>query len=352
MPNNPKSKRSRHIATILRVIVAVVAIVLVSRGQDWNELARIFASLNLWYFVLSLAVFVLSQFLVTFRWWLLLRTHEIFIDYKAALWLHYLGLFYNNFMPGSLGGDLIRAWYVTRHTESEKKMTAALSVFIDRLNGLFGMLIIGSVSYFCFLHGKVDLTISASGRQKSIMDSMLEYRFLVIGIVLILVLALSILFSLQPGRKILRKLWNYVRVHGRMAFEKLKESLTIYCKNPLAIVAAVSLTLLVQMLVITSFWILGLNLGIEASAKYYFVIFPTTWLIGSIPISVGGLGVFEGLIVELFKRLAGVARESVFALAICQRLVFVICSLPGLVIHIIGAHLPKDFFVDYKQTLD
>ena len=47
-----------------------------------------------------------------------------------------------------------------------------------------------------------------------------------------------------------------------------------------------------------------------------------------------------------------VAVGKISALAICQRLVWTLASLPGLIVHLVGAHLPKDFFVDYEETLD
>jgi len=73
------------------------------------------------------------------------------------------------------------------------------------------------------------------------------------------------------------------------------------------------------------------------------VIFPVSWVIGALPISVGGLGVLEGTIIGLFVLLAGEQwRAEVEILAGCQRVMFLLASLPGIVIHIVGAHLPAE----------
>ena len=94
---------------------------------------------------------------------------------------------------------------------------------------------------------------------------------------------------------------------------------------------------------------MGRAMGIDAPVKYYFVFFPISWVIGALPISIGGFGVLELGLVGLFASLPGVEREHGLALALCQRFIFIIGSLPGLCIHLTGAHLPSDteeIFID------
>ena len=128
-----KGQKSKYIFLSLRIAVVVCGIgwgiYWVSRGQRWANLRQIFAQMNLWIFAGTLGIFILGQILIGLRWWLLLRTQSIHIGFWAAVRLHFLGLFYNNFMPSSVGGDLIRAWYVTRHTN--KMFEAVLSVFVE-----------------------------------------------------------------------------------------------------------------------------------------------------------------------------------------------------------------------------
>ena len=92
-------------------------------------------------------------------------------------------------------------------------------------------------------------------------------------------------------------------------------------------------------------------MGIEASIKYYYVFFTLMWVVSALPVSIGGAGVMEYGLVYLFTQFAGVDPESALALALCQRIVWMITSLPGAAIHLVGAHLPKDFFIDYNEPL-
>ena len=77
-----------------------------------------------------------------------------------------------------------------------------------------------------------------------------------------------------------------------------------------------------------------------------------TWVLGAIPVSIGGAVVIEGLLAYMFVNFAGVEAEPALALALCQRIVWMLVSLPGAVIHLLGAHLPKDISVDYGNGMN
>ena len=344
-----KAKKSKYVFLFLRILVVVVgviwAIVWVSRGQRWSNLTAIFARMNLAIFAAALGIFVIGQVMIGFSWLLLLRTQSIFINLFAAIRLIFLGLFYNNFMPGSVGGDLLRAWYVTKHTP--KKFEAVLSVFVDRIVGLLSTLIIAVFFYVLFLRGQAD-ALTFTGRNGPF-KFLAEYKGGIIWVIGVLAAVFCGLLLHRRGRSLLRAAWLHIRIHSVRAFEKLKDAVYIYCSKPLTILAAFGLTVFMQIITITGFWFLGKNLGITASLKYYYVFFTLTWVLGALPVSVGGAVVVEGTLAYLFIRYAGVEAEAALALALCQRIVWMIASLPGAAIHLIGAHLPGDPKRDKKR---
>src|SRR5205814_3439056 len=95
--------------------------------------------------LLIAAVFVFPiVFLITsFRWWLLLRALEIPMTLARTFVINMVGAFYNTFMPGSTGGDLLKAYYASKHTDHRTR--AVLSVIIDRVIGLVALIIMGGV---------------------------------------------------------------------------------------------------------------------------------------------------------------------------------------------------------------
>ena len=318
---------------MLVVRVSVVALGLALAGVwvfsegIWTGLKGTFGRMDLWVFACVFGVFCLSQVAVGLRWWLLLRTQGVSIRFWAAVRLYFLGWFYNNVMPGSVGGDLVRIWYVTRHTE--KKFEAGLSVFVDRAIGLLSTLIIAFSFYVAFLRSENIPFVGAD-------SPVLRYWWLVVLAVAAVLAGLSLH---HRGWALIRRLWTGVRG----IFHKLVSAGRLYGSSPLAILEVFALTVCLQIATITGFWLLGSNIGIEAGVKYYYVFFTLVWVIGAIPVSIAGAGVVEGALVVLFVSIAGVAKADAMALALLQRLIWLLGSLPGAVIHLTGTHLPKDF---------
>jgi hypothetical protein len=343
-----KTRRSKYVFLFLRIAFVTAgiigAIVWGSQEQRWRKLTEI----NALIFIATLAIFVVGQIIVGFRWWILMRAQSIFIGFWVAVRLHFLGLFYNNCMPGAVGGDLVRAWYVTRHTN--RKFEAALSVFVDRVVGLLSTLLIAAFFYMFFLQGQSG--IIATERKGGFLQSAGEYKAILLGLFAALTIILLGFVLYKPTRTILAKAWSFICAYSLGAIGKFKDSAILYCSKPLTILAVFGLTFFLQIMVITGFWFLGRSLGITAGIKYYYVFFTLTWVLGAIPISIGGAVVVEGMLMVLFINIANAAESSAYALALCQRAIWILASLPGAAIHLLGAHLPKDFFIDYKKSIN
>jgi len=360
-----KSSKSRYVFLLVRIAVIAGgitwAVIWLRSGQRWDNLKVIFHQLNIWVFAGCLVIFTLGHLMVSSRWWLLLRAQSIFIGFWVAVRLYFLGWFYNNFMPSSVGGDLVRAWYVTKHTD--KRLEAALSVFVDRAIGLTSTLVIALFFYSVFLRGKGSFLPAEQGETGGgFIEGIWAYKGVFVLVFVIALVVFCLLLVNRTSRAALLKLWLSVRSRGLKIISKTTNAIIIYCRNPLTILAVFGLTVFMQLMVITGFWFLGVNLGIEASIKYYYTFFTLVWVLGALPISIGGAVVMEGLLAYLFVKFAGVEAEPALALALCQRAVWMLTSLPGAVIHLVGAHLPvegdnsgecgKEFSIDEDKAKD
>jgi glycosyltransferase 2 family protein len=329
--------RKGHLSLIARIAVATVAILWVLRGQDWHTLAAVFQNLSPWYFGLSLVIYAGAQVVIAIRWWLLLRAQGIHIEISAAVRLFFLGLFYNNLMPGSVGGDLLKAWYVTKHTP--KRLEGVLSVFVDRVIGLVGMVLMAIFTYLAFVRGQI--TAGAGGGKAGVPGWLSQRRGVILWAAAAVGVAFVAVLAHPAGRARLAHTAARVWSKGVDVLGRVKDAVAVYCSRPWTLLGALGLTFVSQSTVIVAFWLLGRDLGIEAGVRYYFVIFPIMWVVGAVPISIAGLGILEGGIVGLFSLLTGTPRELATALALCQRFVWVLASLPGGLVHLLGAHLPE-----------
>jgi len=344
-----KSKKSKYISYLLRISVAAGALYLTFRGEDLAKIADVLLGINFWIFAASLALWVLSQVVFVARWCLLMRIQSIHIGYWKAFNLNLLGVFYNNCLPTAIGGDLVRAWYVTTHTD--KKVEAALSVLVDRFIGLAGTIIMAFCCYwFIPVDGQKErLTFSFNLNLSQIWN---EYKWIFAAVGMAFAIVLLAFVSNAGGRNLLRKTFRLVDEKGKIFLQKTNNAIRIYCSKIFTLVLALFLTFLCQAIFILGMWLIGREIGIDVPMKYYFVFFPIAWVVGSLPVSIGALGIWEGTLKLLFGKVAAGLDEQVLALVSYHRILWLIGSLPGVVIHLLGAHLPKDFFVDHNKPID
>ncbi|MCK4752287.1 MAG: flippase-like domain-containing protein [Planctomycetes bacterium] len=344
-----KEKKSSYISYALRFGIAGAALYLAFRGENLKEIGTVLLGLNLWVFVVAIGIYFGAQLIFVFRWSLLLRAQSIKIGFWPAVRLHFLGLFYNNCLPSSVGGDLLRAWYVTKHTD--KKLEAALSVFVDRVVGLTGTLIMAFSCYW-FVPVEGQQSRFAFPYEINVLERLGEYKFVFIAILGVFVVAILALVLSAKGKSLLQRWSRLIKEHGVVIARKVHAAIVIYCTKPLTIIYALLLTFCLQGVCVMAMWLIGRQIGITAAMKYYFIFFPVSWLLGALPISVGGAGVMELWLKDIFMRVCGVSSKHALVLAFCQRLLWLFGSLPGAVIHLFGAHLPKDFSIDYDKSMN
>jgi uncharacterized protein (TIRG00374 family) len=321
------------------------------RNQNWRdtwEKVQVFGNPGaLGILVLSMVLLFVNQLIVASRWYLLLRLQAIDIGLYAAIKLTFVGFFYNNFLPGSVGGDVLRAWYVTKHTP--KRLEAAISVFVDRTIGLAGLIVSAIVAFMLFpKRGEAETILSS---KISLHELWAKYGWVLAALVGALLVILIFMTILPRTRHLLRLGCNYVVMTGRHLFIKTSKAVFLYCCRPFWMLALLAMTLFCQTIFILGLWLVGRKLGITASFAYYLVFIPVSWVIGMIPISIGGVGVMEATLKILFG-LVGVNENLAGILALCQRLAFWVVALPGMFVHVAGAHVPDEFSVDSEAGIN
>jgi uncharacterized membrane protein YbhN (UPF0104 family) len=340
----PSKKRIKSTITlILRIFVAAAACWLIFKNLHFGELVHSFGNLHGWVILTAVVVKFIAESAMAFRWWMLMRSLDIVIPYPTALRLHFHGLFFSSFLPGSMGGDFIRAWYVSRHTH--KRFQSALSVFVDRLTGLVSTGSIAVVTYFLYLRGRAIFQEKNTGFSDFFYRNQREI-LIAAGVLVLLGVVLS---AVPASRAVLVRIGRIIWENGQKAIGNLREVIWVFFRKLWLGPAALLLTIAFQSLTFLSFWLIGRDLGVTDQIRYYFAIFPLVWFIGSIPVSIAGLGILEGGVIVLFMTIAGAEQEPAAAMALCQRAIFLLGALPGIWIHLRADYLPKakeDIFVD------
>ena len=324
------------------LVLAVGVLYLVKSKQDWGAFKASVQNLSPVTAFAGLGLFVLSQVLVALRWYSLLRIQKIDIGAWPAIKLTFVGLYYNNFLPSSVGGDAFRAWYVTHHTP--KRLEAVFSVLFDRMVGFAGLILMAGAAFFFVPNREQMEKISFNTSFfKHLADQYGEIAVIVLA-VLGLVVVGAVIYS--ETRRFLVRIAGVLVARGVELGLRVLAAVKIYVCRPFSMIWVMVLTFFCQFLFILGLWLVGSELGIKAPLVYYLIFFPISWVIGVLPVSIGGAVVVEGMLVFLFWSFAGVPQSQALALALAQRILILAGSLPGMFVHIAGKHAPTEFLVD------
>lgn len=312
-------------STKLRMAAGLVILALVAWKTDWSGVADAFTNARWSLWLLAVVVYGLTQVVSSWRWQLLsqpLGFHRPLHQHTAFL---FIGMFFNLVLPTSVGGDVVRAWYLDGG--SGRRMASFLSVFIDRFSGLVVLVAITALAALCcpvplpgWLAGGIALLTAGA----------------VVGLTTLLTVGLLYRraeISTLPYRRhgFLPGLIDRVR---RFALS-LVGAVTVYSRHPRLFLATTLLSLVVQAANVIVLWLVGEALGVPVPMSYYFVLAPLVTLATLLPISVGGMGVREAATVVLLAPL-GVGSGAAVSLAFLSFVAYATISLVGVGFYLFG----------------
>lgn len=130
---------------LLRATAVVGLLVLVLSQVDVRQVVDSFATLNAWYVIPYVILYAVSVGVSTWRWRLFLRALAIPLGYWTALRLYFIGVFFSNALPTSVGGDAYKYVVIRRRTGSPRSQIAS-TLILERGFGLIALLTAGAAS--------------------------------------------------------------------------------------------------------------------------------------------------------------------------------------------------------------
>lgn len=299
--------RNRIITLSLKVTVSFTLLFILISKIGAERLIKIAKGISIATFLSSAMLYIFSIYVSSIRWRLLIMGG---IGLKRLFSLYLIGSFFNNLMPGIIGGDAVKAYYLSKELKqghqnlSNPKISLAIaSVFMDRYIGFVSLLIIGIIAYpFGY---------------KNFRGSTIEWVFPVI--ILTFIAGSSILFIFRLGNRI-----------GFMSdfYEYLG-----FISGKGIIIRCLILSLFIQTIIIFSVYIVSRGIGVNVPFYFLFIVIPLISVISSIPVSISGIGVREASFVILLAPL-GVSHAQAVTLSLLWFLSFTVGSLPGLIFYL------------------
>ncbi len=249
------------------------------------------------------------------RWAIFLRVLGISISPWDTLRLSFVGLFFNTFLVGAVGGDAVKVvWLVAK---GQPKTAALLSVLMDRMSG-FGALILCSA---LFMIWRLDW-LMRSAVVAGLIKGVFAYLLLVV-----LLLGFSFLLSARGLTS---------RLPLRFPFRKIIIEFTgAYLQFVIAwrqTLVASLLSILVLLAYFATFYLSGRAFGLQVPMVEFFALMPAVDIISALPISLGGFGVREQLFVTLLGDLWGVPAAQAVSISLGGALLSMLWGLFGLVV--------------------
>ena len=272
---------------------------------------------------LSLSFLLFSATICAFRWYLLATAQGLTVSYRTMFELTMIGNFFNTFLPGSVGGDFIKAWYIASHS-AHNKTRAVFTVILDRIIGLAVIVFYSAFSLCLFTE-----ILKTDHRLQMIGYSV--WAFTTVAFLGALIFYSPYVWK-QPWFNDL-----FSKLEGFGPLGKVVQAAVLYRKRLGTIIKATLLSS-VSVLGITTLYVLhGQTLGISLPIARYFFVIPVGLVASAIPLLPGGIGVGQVAFFTLF-RLVGETPEHGATLCTLLQLHTIFFNCAGFI-----------FYFKYKQ---
>jgi len=288
------------------ISISFIVLLLYIMRDKYPEILKTFKSTKALIFLLGLLIFAGAASVSSIRLKLLIEAQGIAVTIKEALSLTFIGYFFNNFLPTSIGGDVIKAYYLAKKTD--KKAGAYASVFVDRVIGLCTMIFMAFLALFFVEEGVVDMTLKY-----------IIYAITLCSIIFIVFMTNKrlaqkfkfLFFLIDPIKEKLRKIYEVVHRYQYQKELMIKSFLISFVS---------------QIFFFMSLGVVAISIGSRIPVKDLFIKTPIVSMMSLLP-SINGLGVREGSTVVLFGPLIG--HDKAFAMSILWLLILLCISIIG-----------------------
>lgn len=138
----------KPLVTALQIGFTLVILYFIFRDPEKRrEMAGSIANADRWWLLLGFATYGVVEVLGAVRWSILLRVQEIVLPRTRLVALLLIGVFFNFFIPGGTGGDVVKIFYLLKETPG-KRGPALLSVLVDRLTGVLSLCLLAGILVF------------------------------------------------------------------------------------------------------------------------------------------------------------------------------------------------------------
>jgi glycosyltransferase 2 family protein len=299
---------------LLQSLVSIALLVWIFWREDFRSRTwQVLTSANLGWLAAGFLAAGAGNMIGVVRWGIFLRVLGISLAPWDVLRMSFVGLFFNTFLVGAVGGDAVKVVWLA--AKGQRKTAALLSVLMDRMSG-FGALIVCS---FVFMTMRLDWLM-----RSAVVAGLIKGVFIYLFVVVIL-MAISFLMS---ARGLTSRLPRRFPFRG-MIIEFTEAYLRFVLAWRQTLLASV-LSMLMLLAYFLTFYLSARAFDLHVPAVEFFAFMPAVDIISALPISLGGFGVREQLFVTLLGDLWGVPAAQAVSISLGGALLSMLWGLLGL----------------------
>lgn len=295
----------------VKLVTGIVLLVLLGWLVDWRRTIDMLLRSDPGLVVASGAVLFFGMYISTVKWSRLVRVVCVPIELWPLLRAYWIGTFFNNYLPSSVGGDVVR---VLALGSLAPMAPIAASVLVERITGIAAMAVLAAVCLAIHTPTPAALGLALWLLVLAICAALVAVWFggeRLLG-------AVARMTATAP-RLVARFVGKLVRVAADVA---------TFRRAPVELAVALGWSFLFYgTLVLFQFAVLR-AVGSSISLGDAAVVAPLVPLVSLLPVTANGLGLAEGAFV-LFYTQMGVPADQAFAAALLRRLVSTALSMPG-----------------------
>ncbi len=286
-----------------------------------EEIIAIISQTDLRYLLAGALVLTLDRILMAYKWSLLLHSRGLQLPLMRGTKIYCASMIWGMFLPSTVGSDAIRAFMTCRGGLDSNNVIA--SIVVERMIGFISALLLGLIGL---------LILDQTGD----LDPRFQPVWWIGGIMLggaILIFGISLshsLFDFIYQKMPERLLRNKIAVR----LQKLHKTYADYHTNKKILTRFFGLTFGEQFSFVIITWLIAHGLGIDVGLLFMAGVLPLTLLISRLPVSINGLGVFEGVFILLMS-LGGVSAAEAVSIAVTGRLLETVSFLPWWLAYVI-----------------
>ena len=306
------------LVAVLQIAVTVAVLFWVFHDpQKRAQMAVALRMADYRWIIAALICYFLVELAAGIRWWILLKVQQIHLSIARVAGLFMIGMFYNQFLPGGTGGDIMKSYLLLKETPG-KATGALLAVVFDRMVGLVAL---------------ISITGVLIALRYDWLTQLQETKHLVWLLVAILSGAVLMLVTsfVVSGFHLAHKLPE--RFPGREKLIELSAAYHLYARHWRATLAALGASIVAHLATFGTFLCVAYAFRAPVAALDFFAIMPIERTISSLPISFAGVGLREKIFQIMLHGLCGVPEAVAVLIGSMSFLVMLASSAPGGIVY-------------------